>query len=76
MIAVTKQSDIYFACMHSAATTLLIDTVHENMYDGHDEKLTCHSGMWRRVEDVTKLNGCSFTPEQLRGRWKTLVSSH
>ena len=52
----------------SAATELLIDIVHENMYDDQDRKLICHNGMWKWIGDIMKLNGYTFTPEQLRGR--------
>ena len=60
----------------NSSTKLLIDVVHANMYDAEDEKVICHSGIWRRVQEVMTLNGYSFTSEQLRGRWKTLVSSY
>ena len=60
----------------SAATKLLIDIVRENMYDDQDRKLICHNGMWKWIDDILKLNGYIFTPEQLRGRWKTLVYSY
>ena len=55
---------------------LHIDIVHENMYDAQNRKLICHNGMWKRIDDIMKLSGYTFTPEQLRGRWKTLVSSY
>ena len=55
----------------SAATNQLVDLVLENM-----TKNSCHNGIYKGVEDVMKLNGYTFTPKQLRGRWKTQVSSY
>ena len=60
----------------NAGTKLLIDIVHTNMYDDNDEKVICHNGMWQRVKDTMHINGYDFTNDQLRGRWKTVVSSY
>ena len=58
----------------NAGTKLLIDIVHTNMCDDNDEKVVCHNGMWQRVKDIMRINGYDFTTDQLRGRWKTVVS--